>query len=260
MLDCDDIEYMYEMEYKPELQLEYYFSSRPSPTNSARPRVVPPITTKSSSQICEDLQYIRDKSNGNALLFVNDHFALDDELEDVDEYLQMLLETNIEIRLRFLNVAICSVDTYMRRHPQKKSYKNDLFGFQRSDEYLQTDKDFHKLQSSAVQSRDMDWVEYLNNIGGADNIKSNNDFRSSPELKQLVRRGIPIAYRAAIWSRISLSSSYKTFYPTDYYQTLLLKENELPRRTGDEIEKDLDRYSSASTSIIVAIHTLSVFL
>lgn len=59
----------------------------------------------------------------------------------------------------------------------------------------------------------------------------------------MVRKGIPVAYRASIWPKISLSSVYRLQFPADYYQTLLVRsEGELAEKVKIDIEKDIDRY------------------
>lgn len=58
----------------------------------------------------------------------------------------------------------------------------------------------------------------------------------------MVRKGIPVAYRALVWPKISLSSVYRLQFPTNYYQNLLERsENELTSRVKSDIEKDVDR-------------------
>ena len=178
---------------------------------------------------------------GHILLYVNDHYALDDDLEDVEAFLQMLNDSKLKIKLKFLDTSMLSIEKYLKRHPPKKNIKNDAYGFQRTEEYIQAEKNHSRAQSQAIIQRDLDWIEYFNQIGGVENLKANNIFKSPTDLKQLVRRGIPIAYRALVWSRISLSSSYRSFYPPDYYLSLLLRVYEIPKKVKEEIEKDLDR-------------------
>ena len=60
-------------------------------------------------------------------------------------------------------------------------------------------------------------------------------------MRDLVRRGIPVAYRPLIWQKISLSSINKLQYPMDYYQSLLNRIEELPSGVQEDIEKDVDR-------------------
>lgn len=67
-------------------------------------------------------------------------------------------------------------------------------------------------------------------------------FKPSKELKNLVRRGIPVAYRALVWQKISLSSLHRREFGKDYYSSLLQQAPVvLDYRVRDDIEKDIDR-------------------
>lgn len=117
----------------------------------------------------------------------------------------------------------------------------DLYGFLRDKDYLLTEKKYHQLEAKNTNIRDLEWFGYLKSIGGAENLKRAGIFEPSNDLKQLVRRGIPTAYRALVWSRISLSSVHRAAYSSDYYTTLVTRINEIPRSVAIEIEKDVDR-------------------
>lgn len=67
-------------------------------------------------------------------------------------------------------------------------------------------------------------------------------FKPSKELKALVRRGIPVAYRSLVWQKISLSSLHRREYGQNYYSSLLMQaDKDLDFRVRDDIEKDIDR-------------------
>jgi len=117
----------------------------------------------------------------------------------------------------------------------------DLYGFLRDKDYLLSEKKYHQLEAKNTNIRDLQWFSYLKSIGGAENLKRAGIFEPSNDLKQLVRRGIPTAYRALVWSRISLSSVHRAAYSSDYYTTLVTRINEIPRSVAIEIEKDVDR-------------------
>ena len=91
--------------------------------------------------------------------------------------------------------------------------------------------------------RDIEWVGYLKSIGGPENLKPAGVFKPSPDLKAIVRRGIPVAYRASVWQKISLSSLHRSQFPTTYYKSLLDRAaaGELDKKVTSDIEKDLDR-------------------
>lgn len=79
-------------------------------------------------------------------------------------------------------------------------------------------------------------------IGGAENLKRCGVFEPTDDLKVLVRRGIPVAFRNLVWSRISMSSTYRAAYPSDYFKSLLNRvDTEVPKKVASDIEKDVDR-------------------
>ena len=95
----------------------------------------------------------------------------------------------------------------------------------------------------ASQITDQEWIRYFKSIGGIRNIKPAGIFSPDEKLKYLVRKGIPVAFRSAVWPRISLSIVYRLQFPKDYYQKLLARaESELSEEVRDDIEKDLQRY------------------
>lgn len=81
---------------------------------------------------------------------------------------------------------------------------------------------------------------------GPENLKPGGRFKSSPELKNLCRRGVPVAFRSLVWQKISLSSVYRLGYPSDYYLDLLSRSSELNKAVIDDIEKDVDRWVRSS--------------
>jgi hypothetical protein len=102
---------------------------------------------------------------------------------------------------------------------------------------------FRNSQTNSIALRDIEWVQYLKSIGGIENLKPGGIYKPSSDLKTIVRRGIPVAYRSVVWQKISLSSLLKAKYPIDYYSTLLSKiPLELSRKVKNDIEKDVDRY------------------
>ena len=124
--------------------------------------------------------------------------------------------------------------------------QTDLLGFNCSFEYHLGERAFHAAQSPLTHQRDLEWLAYLKSIGGAENLKPAGIFKPSPELKALVRRGIPVAFRALVWQKISLSSLQRLEYPAQHYAELLQRVGvgELDPKVRDDIEKDVDRYET----------------
>ncbi len=117
----------------------------------------------------------------------------------------------------------------------------DKLVFKCYTEELLREKEHHRQSANHMEQRNEEWVEYLKSIGGAENLKPAGIFKPSSDLKQMVRRGIPVAYRRLIWQKISMSSLYKLQFPSNYYLSLLARVHELQPRVRDDIEKDVDR-------------------
>jgi hypothetical protein len=147
-------------------------------------------------------------------------------------------------RLIFLNPRICSVDQYLERL-SKSEVKDpiDILGFNCSFKYQVDEQAFRNSQNNIMTQRDIEWVQYLKSIGGIENLKPGGIFKPSKDLKNFVRRGVPVAYRSVVWQKISLSSLLRAKYPVNYYATLLSRiPLDLNRKVKNDIEKDVDRY------------------
>lgn len=116
-----------------------------------------------------------------------------------------------------------------------------MLGFGCSFEYQAEERALRQANTETIHQRDMEWVAYLKSIGGPENLKPAGIFRPSKDLKALVRRGIPVAFRALVWQKISLSHLYKLQFPATYYSDLLGRIDQLSAKVKDDIEKDVDR-------------------
>lgn len=132
---------------------------------------------------------------------------------------------------------------YLQRMDIESVTCKDLFGFNCTFEYQAYEREFRAAQVHITTQRDIEWVGYLKSIGGPENLKPAGVFKPSADLKAIVRRGIPVAYRACAWQKLSLSSLHKSQFPPGYYNSLLqrVSAGELDKKVRDEIEKDLDR-------------------
>lgn len=144
--------------------------------------------------------------------------------------------------MKFLNTKKNALCNYLATLEKAGQIQQDSLGFNCSFEYLVQEMAFRKSMSDVTSQRDLEWVEYLKAIGGAENLKPVGIFKPSQDLKAMVRRGIPVAYRSLIWQKISLSSVHRLKFPADYYQSLVDRAPELDSRVRDDIEKDVDRY------------------
>ncbi len=178
---------------------------------------------------------MNNQHNGNNELFK--HY------DDVDNLLKSLKLEGKEIQLEFLNLQRKTFEEYLSWLKTKKSHVDPL-GFPIAENVPTKDKIGRTIPKVADHHIAIEkiWFQYMKSIGGPENLKPVGVFTPSDDLCELVRRGVPIAYRALIWNKISLSDLKRRQYPTSYYKSLLDRaETELPDRTGKEISNDTDR-------------------
>ena len=175
---------------------------------------------------------------GDVLFSINEHITLNDDISDILLFLETLKECNFDRKLTFLDPSRVAEAAQL----QSKSHSKDLMGFSRDIDYLLGEKVYNNANLYSTAKRDLEWVAYLKHIGGPDNLKPAGIFKPSAELKNMVRRGIPAAYRSLIWQKVSLSSLHRLTYPVSYYSDLLGKSDLLNKRVVNDIEKDVKRY------------------
>lgn len=129
----------------------------------------------------------------------------------------------------------------MRKLEMDGAVQKDLLGFNCTYEYLVEELQMHTTQMAKLSQRDMDFVEYLKAIGGPENLKPAGVFKPTKDLKDVIRRGIPVAYRSLVWQKVSLSSMERLRHPSNYYQSLFGRLSEVNERVKSDIEKDVDR-------------------
>jgi hypothetical protein len=180
---------------------------------------------------------------GDILISINDRVVLDEPFSDVMGIVDLLTLGGFPRRYKFLNYRKCSLDAYLLKVEQSSRLKTDMLGFNSSVEEILSEQALRQQTRVTTMQRDLEWVDYLKSIGGPENLKPAGIYKASPDLKAMVRRGIPVAFRALIWPRISLSSIHRIKYPKDYYQQLLsrIEAGELCAKVKDDIEKDVDR-------------------
>lgn len=180
---------------------------------------------------------------GDLLVSVNGHNVLEEALEDVYALLQMIsIRISADVtprRFTFLSVSRCSISVYQDALDREK--KKDKFGFRRNLVYLIKEDELDQAQDSKrEQKRDEAFVGYLKKIGGIQNLKPAG--MCSDELAAVIRRGVPIAYRGAVWSELSMANHYRRSLGTDYYQLCLERaDTDLPSQVRTDVEKDVDR-------------------
>lgn len=132
---------------------------------------------------------------------------------------------------------------YLQRMELTISNYTDMLGFSCSFAYHLGEIATHAIQNNSITKRDIEWVGYLKSIGGPENLKPVGLFKPSKDLKAIVRRGIPVAYRSIVWQKISLCNFLRREFPSNYYSMLIAKLPELDPKVKDEIEKDVDRFN-----------------
>ena len=183
---------------------------------------------------------------GDILISVNGRVILDEDFEDTVAFIEMLKISNQQRRLKFLNGSKMSIEKYCDLSLRSAQDGKDKFGFLFKSEYF-SDLDIEKFQKQNAQilaERDIQFVAYLKSIGGLENLKPVGVFKPSPVLKDLVRKGVPMAFRPSVWLHCSLASNHRKVFSADYYQSCLSKCNDanfLSEKVKEDIEKDLGR-------------------
>mmetsp|Transcript_22565 Transcript_22565/g.32990 ORF Transcript_22565/g.32990 Transcript_22565/m.32990 type:complete len:622 (-) Transcript_22565:66-1931(-) len=181
-------------------------------------------------------------AEGHILVAVNNHIVLNDEFDDIISYLVMLKESGIPKKMKFLDPLKCPLAVYEEKLSLQTKSERDVYGYLRSVEYLKLEREHLLVNSRASLSRDKDWVAFLKSVGGPEGLKPSGNYRPSNALKLLVRRGVPAAFRPVVWKHTSLSHVYRTFYPQNYYSSLVeMIPHKLNARVRDDIDKDLLR-------------------
>lgn len=174
---------------------------------------------------------------GDVLLSVNEHMTLNDDISDILLFLETLKECSLHRKLKFLDPSKVAEAA----HIQTRALKKDLLGFSRDLDYILGETVYNNANLNSTAQRDLEWVAYLKHIGGPDNLKPAGNFEPSKQLKSMVRRGIPAAFRSLIWQKVSLSSIHRLQYPVNYYEDLKSRSHDLNKKVADDVEKDVKR-------------------
>ena len=114
---------------------------------------------------------------GAILASVNEHLTLDDELSDITTFLSLLEESKLPRKLRFCrpgNVATDRAPSSISGNSGGNSsggdaefvVQHDIFGFSSTHASISLLKNRQDMMSRTTARRDMEWVQYLKNIGG----------------------------------------------------------------------------------------------
>lgn len=199
-------------------------------------------------------------ASGHVLVAVNNRYVVNEEFEDVISFLTMLRyskniftfyvtmqlivhrASGMSRKMRFLDPSKCPVAVYEEKIAMQMKSQKDIYGFLRSAEYIEAEREALQCTSQKVAKRDLAWVRYLKAIGGVENLKPAGRFTPSYPLKMMVRRGIPAAFRPLVWKHISMSDQYRQAHPSGYYADLVSRiAEDLSVKVRDDIDKDLLR-------------------
>ena len=94
---------------------------------------------------------------------------------------------------------------------------------------------YNNILSNNEKKKMIVWAEYLDSLGGIDNINI-----SDSKFKKLVRKGIPTVFRTQVWCKIAKVDIKMLNKPTLYRDTLLVREA-VPTHVLEAIDKDVKR-------------------
>jgi hypothetical protein len=166
-------------------------------------------------------------------------------------------KTALPRTLRFWDASNMSIHEVKEQLQVQKTIPadgRDVYGFLRSNGYLQKEQSIRIAKQALVHKRDMEWSTFLKGVGG---LKGLEQFQSGrlgsgrvgsgharsekTQLEQtfleLLKRGIPVAFRGAVWQELAGVRARRRQFPTNYYTQLLTRES----LAAEDIAKDIDR-------------------
>lgn len=155
------------------------------------------------------------------------------------------------MKLTFYRPSHVTIEEYIESVKERAYY--NIYKFRCSLEELIEEKRMAQQQFKQRERHDMEWFHYLKSVGGYRNLVRGGLFNNhSPELRQLIRKGIPIALRVPIWPQISLSTVYRLSYSkTHFHELVALIDEKLSEKVAIDIEKDIGRYEKPCFSILI---------
>uniref|UniRef100_A0A3Q3QH16 Rab-GAP TBC domain-containing protein n=1 Tax=Monopterus albus TaxID=43700 RepID=A0A3Q3QH16_MONAL len=209
-----------------------------------------------------ELTVLRRNAEGREKALEAKYIALEAKLCQVEsKYLVLLQEVKNpvcssaeqsparEVISRLLEDALQAESSDQQDHPIFKPNtvsEYDVYGFktvpEEEEEEEKLDAKVRALELKSLSMTDQEvsvgvkWENYLAST-------MNRDLVRSPELKALIRCGVPHEHRSQVW-RWCISFHVKKFrenLPTDYYETLLNVAREKPNPASKQIELDLLR-------------------
>ncbi|KAM9376475.1 TBC1 domain family member 2B [Pholidichthys leucotaenia] len=172
-------------------------------------------------------------------------------LQEVKSPVCSLTEQNPahEVISRLLEDALQAESPDQHEHPIFKPNtvsEYDIYGFKTvPEEEEEEEKLVAKVRALELKSLSMTDQEVSVGVKWENFMAStmNRDLMQSPELKSLIRCGVPHEHRSQVW-RWCVSFHVKKFrdqLPADYYETLLNMAREKPNPASKQIELDLLR-------------------
>jgi hypothetical protein len=161
-------------------------------------------------------------------------------------------ETALPRTLRFWDASKMSIHEVREQLEVQKTIPadgRDVYGFLRSNGYLQKEQSIRIVKQRLTHKRDIEWSAFLKGVGGLKGLEqfqsgrlgSGHSHAEKSQLErtflELLKRGIPVAFRGAVWQELAGVRARKRQFPTDYYQQLLQRES----AAAEDIAKDIDR-------------------
>jgi hypothetical protein len=144
---------------------------------------------------------------------VNGKHVIDEEAEVIQSILSTLTASRHPVDLVLLSLPHRTLAQYKTRlsQPPPANAQIDELGFSLLDitKYHHPNNSKFVVNQKKSQQLDKLWFEYLKSIGGPDNLKPAGVYTPAIELAQLVRRGIPTAFRPLLWKKLSLCDSLR---------------------------------------------------
>lgn len=179
---------------------------------------------------------------GDVLVAVNDTVVLHERFQNIIRYISTLKQQNVPRRLRFLNPLQCPVAVYEEKLQLNRKDQKDMYGFHRTLEHLLAERQHLGANMQKFAQRDLEWYHYVREVGGVHNLKPDPSAKPTPQLKALVRRGVPVAFRPRVWPHLCGAYQKRQSYSPDYYKTLVTRsDTDLDPKVRDDIEKDVSR-------------------
>ena len=113
----------------------------------------------------------------------------------------------------------------------------DLLGFRRDPSRFGLEEEFKMSYAPRLEKQDQQWVR---RTGSRDSPRGTPTVRRLPDLKKLVRLGVPAARRASIWPQLCRAEELRAAEPAGYFASLLDRPAAQPGEYAHAAERQID--------------------